>query len=59
VRFGTKRAREAVWFRELRRVRDLTLGFASNGSRGANGGNVSQGALLRGSFEATISTSHA
>jgi Uncharacterised nucleotidyltransferase len=59
VRFGTKGSREAVWLRNLRRVRALTLGFASNGTRGANGGNVSQGAILRGSFEATISTSHA
>jgi hypothetical protein len=58
VRFGTKRAGEAIWLRKLRRVRALTLGFASNGTRGASGGSnvtrVSQAAILRGSFEATI-----
>jgi len=56
VRFGTKWEGEAVWLRELRRVRALR--FASNGNRGANGESngirVSQGAILRGSFEATI-----
>ena len=53
VRFGTKGAREAVWLGKLRRVRALTLGFDSNRTRGANG-NVWQGAILRGSFEAKI-----
>jgi Uncharacterised nucleotidyltransferase len=58
VRFGTKGAREAVWLRKLRRVRALTLGFDSNGTRGANGGTVSQGAIVRGRFEANILSSH-
>jgi hypothetical protein len=60
VRFGTKRAEEAVWLLKLRRVRALILRFGrhrankrNNRIRGANG-NVSQAAILRGSFTATI-----
>jgi Uncharacterised nucleotidyltransferase len=52
VRVGKKRAREAFWLRKLR-VRALKLGLVSNGTSGANG-NVSQGAILRGSFEAKV-----
>jgi hypothetical protein len=59
VRFGTNRAGEAaVWLRKLRRVRARTLGIVSNGTRGAYG-NVPQGAILRGTFEAKLLTSHA
>ena len=58
VRFGTKRTGEAGWLRKVRRLRDLTLGPASNGTNGANketnGTGASQCAILRGSFEATI-----
>jgi hypothetical protein len=58
VQFGTKRTGEAGWLRKVRRLRDLTLGLASNGTHGANketnGTGVSQCAILRGSFEATI-----
>jgi hypothetical protein len=57
VRFGNKGGREAIWLRTWRRVRARTLGFGSNGTRGANG-NVKQGAILKGSFEAKIFTSH-
>jgi hypothetical protein len=51
VRSGTG---EAVWHK-LRRLRILP----SVGTRGTNGGNESQGAVLQGSFEASILTSHA
>ena len=57
VRFGTKGPREDVWLRKLRRVRALTLGFDSNGTRKANG-DISQGAIMSGSFEAKILTSY-
>jgi hypothetical protein len=68
VRFGTNGAQEAVWLRKLRRLRALSLGFRGNRTRvangrrngigGANWESESEGAILRGSFEAKISTSH-
>ena len=59
VQFVTKGERGAVWLNKLRKLRTLASGFSRHGTRGTNGGNESQGAILRGRFEATIFTSHA
>jgi hypothetical protein len=59
VRFVTKWVSEAVWRNRLRHPHNLASRFSSDGTRGANGGNASYGAILRGSFEAKLFTSHA
>lgn len=54
-RFVTKEARGAIWRDKLRHLHVL----GSGGDREATGGNELQGAILWGSFEAKIFTSHA
>jgi hypothetical protein len=59
VRFLRKGARRAVLLNRLGYLPTLASQFSSDGTPGANGGNETQGAIIRGRFEATISTSHA
>src|SRR5262249_14311689 len=57
LRFASKRSRVANLSHKLCGLTARILQFASKESRGAKRGNESQRTILRGDFEATISTS--